>query len=246
MPQPKKKAYQIIVDQIRECFLNGELQPGEKLPTERELASRFNVSRTSVREALRKLEIKGFIEIRQGSGSFIKATESYTLGEELSTTVTKTDKKLIYEMLELRQALEVECAFLAARRATSEDLERIGNALKMMDRSKNDVELGIQADLSFHINIVLASHNSIFLQLFQTLSEHMQDTIRTTRKQRLKDPERTQETIDEHKEIYLAIAAGDAEHAKQLMEKHITQIRRELTESLFSHIGENVTKNDLF
>jgi len=238
MPQPKKKAYQVIVDQIREYFLNGELQPGEKLPTERELASRFNVSRTSVREALRKLEIKGIIEIKQGSGSFIKTQEGRSLGEELSSTIIKTEKKLIYEMLELRQALEVECAFLASQRATSEDLERIGKALEMMDRVKNDVELGNQADLSFHINIVLASHNSIFLQLFQTLSEHMQDTIRATRRQRLKDPERTQETIDEHKEIYLAIAAGDANQAKQLMEKHIKQIRRELTESLLSHIGD--------
>ncbi|WP_332645859.1 FadR/GntR family transcriptional regulator [Lysinibacillus sp. 54212] len=238
MPQPKQKAYQIIVDQIRENYLNGDLLPGEKLPTERELASRFNVSRTSIREALRKLEIKGIIEIKQGSGSFIKASESNTLGEELSSTIIKTEKKRIYEMLELRQALEVECAFLAARRATSEDLERISLALEMMIRAKDDVELGIQADLSFHINIALASHNSIFLGLFQTLSEHMHDTIRATRSQRLKDPERTQETIDEHKEIYLAIAAGEATQAKQLMEKHITQIRRELTESLLLHMSE--------
>lgn len=238
MPQPKKKAYQVIVDQIKEYFLNGELQPGDKLPTERELASRFNVSRTSVREALRKLEIKGFIEIKQGSGSFIKTAESHTLSEELSSTIINTEKKLIYEMLELRQALEVECAFLASRRATSVDLERISKALDMMDQGKNDVGLGIQADLSFHLNIVLASHNSIFLQLFQTLSEHMQDTIRATRRQRLEDSERTQETIDEHKRIYLAIASGDANQAKQLMENHITQIRRELTESLLSHIGE--------
>ncbi len=236
MLQPKKKAYQVIVDQINEYFLNGDLQPGEKLPTERELASRFNVSRTSVREALRKLEIKGIIEIKQGSGSFIKTKESLSIGKELSSTILKTEKKLVYEMLELRQTLEVECASLASQRATSEDLERIGQALEMMNQVKNDVELGIQADLSFHINIVLASHNSIFSQLFQTLSEHMQDTIRVTRTQRLKDQERTQETIDEHKEIYLAIAAGDANQAKQLMEMHIKQIRRELTESLFNHI----------
>jgi GntR family transcriptional regulator, transcriptional repressor for pyruvate dehydrogenase complex len=238
MPQSKKKAYQVIVDYIKENFFNGELKPGEKLPTERELANRFHVSRTSVREALRKLEIKGIIEIKQGSGSFIKASQIHSLGEELSSTIIQTEKKLIYEMLELRQALEVECAFLASRRATSEDLERIRKTLEMMDQSKNDVELGIQADLNFHINIVLAAHNSIFLQLFQTLSDHMQDTIRVTRRQRLKDPERAQETINEHKEIYLAIAAGDADQARQLMEKHITQIRRELTASLLNQIGE--------
>ncbi|MFJ8259990.1 FadR/GntR family transcriptional regulator [Peribacillus asahii] len=237
MTQPKKKAYQVIVDQINEYFLNGKLKPGDKLPTERELASRFNVSRTSVREALRKLEIKGIIEIKQGSGSFIKTSEALAV-EEISSTIMNAEKKLIYEMLELRRMLEVECASLASQRATSEDLNRIREALEMMDHAKNDVELGLQADLNFHISIVYASHNSIFLQLIKTLSGHMQDTIRATRRQRLANHERNQDTINEHKEIYLAIATGDADQAAQLMEKHITQIRKELTESLLDHIGE--------
>ncbi|MFB5285207.1 FadR/GntR family transcriptional regulator [Peribacillus sp. Hz7] len=237
MTQPKKKAYQVIVDQINEYFLNGKLKPGDKLPTERDLASRFNVSRTSVREALRKLEIKGIIEIKQGSGSFIKTSENLAV-EEISSTIMNAEKKLIYEMLELRRMLEVECASLASQRATSEDLNRIREALEMMDHAKNDVELGLQADLNFHISIVYASHNSIFLQLIKTLSGHMQDTIRATRRQRLANQERNQDTINEHKEIYLAIATGDADQAAQLMEKHITQIRKELTESLLNHIGE--------
>ncbi|MFJ8248220.1 FadR/GntR family transcriptional regulator [Peribacillus asahii] len=237
MTQPKKKAYQVIVDQINEYFLNGKLKPGDKLPTERDLASRFNVSRTSVREALRKLEIKGIIEIKQGSGSFIKTSENFAV-EEISSTIMNAEKKLIYEMLELRRMLEVECASLASQRATSEDLHRIREALEMMDYAKNDVDLGLQADLNFHISIVYASHNSIFLQLIKTLSGHMQDTIRATRRQRLANQERNQDTINEHKEIYLAIATGDADQAAQLMEKHITQIRKELTESLLNHIGE--------
>ncbi|MFC0273470.1 FadR/GntR family transcriptional regulator [Metabacillus herbersteinensis] len=239
MPEPRKKTYQVVVDQIKEYFLNGELKPGDKLPTERELANLFNVSRTSVREALKKLEIKGLIEIRQGSGSFIKTSESSTLTVDLSSTIIHAEKKLIYEILELRRVLEVECAFLASRRATSEDLERIREALEMMDRSKNDVELGLQADVSFHINIVRASHNSIFLQLIQTLSEHMHNTIQATRRHRLANPERVQDTIDEHKEIYLAIASGDADLAKHLMEKHITQIRKELAESSLRYCEEN-------
>ncbi|USK58024.1 FadR/GntR family transcriptional regulator [Peribacillus asahii] len=237
MTQPKKKAYQVIVDQINEYFLSGKLKPGDKLPTERDLANHFNVSRTSVREALRKLEIKGIIKIKQGSGSFIKTSENLAV-EEISSTIMNAEKKLIYEMLEFRRMLEVECASLASQRATSEDLNRIREALEMMDHAKNDVELGLQADLNFHISIVCASHNSIFLQLIKTLSGHMQDTIRATRRQRLANHGRNQDTINEHKEIYLAIATGDADQAAQLMEKHITQIRKELTESLLNHIGE--------
>ncbi|MGM7634279.1 FadR/GntR family transcriptional regulator [Bacillus sp. Hm123] len=234
IPQPKKKTYQVIVDQIKEYFLTEQLQPGDKLPTERELASRFNVSRTSVREALRKLEMKGIIEIKQGSGSFMKTSEFQLLGDELSTTIVHAENKLVYEMLELRRALEVECAFLASQRATSEDLEHIRQAIEKMKVAETDVELGLEADLHFHLSIVRASHNSIFLQLVQTLSEHMQDTIRATRRQRLADPERLQGTIDEHKQMYLAIVAGEGELAKQLMEKHITQIRKELAESLLN------------
>lgn len=238
MPYAKQKAYERIVDDISKKYLNGDLSPGERLPTERELASQFNVSRTSVREALRKLEIKGMIEIKQGSGSFIKTKASHLLEEELTSQILKNEKKLIYEMLELRQALEVECAFLASRRATSEDLVRIRQSLEGMIQAKDDIELGIQADVSFHFNIVLASHNSIFLNLFQALSGHMHDTIRVTRKQRLKDQDQSQGLIQEHKEIYLAIAAGDAHQAKQLMEKHITKIRKDFTESLLNLMEE--------
>lgn len=230
MSQPKRKAYQVIIDEIKAYCLNKNLKPGDKLPTERELASRFNVSRTSVREALRKLEIKGIIEIKQGSGSFIRTTEFPQLGEELSSTILNVEKKLVYEMLELRRVLEVECAFLAAQRATSSDLEQIRQALEMMEKANDNVEIGLEADLAFHLQIVRASHNTIFLQLIETLSGHMKDTIRATRKQRLSDPSRMQDTIDEHKQIFVAIASGQADLAKQLMEKHITQIRRELAE----------------
>lgn len=237
MPKPKIKAYQVVVDQIKENFLNGEYKPGEKLPTERELASLFSVSRTSVREALRKLEIKGLIEIKQGSGIFIKSLD-FIPRVEITSPIMNAEKTLIYEMLELRRVLEVECAYLASQRATSEDLERIREALEMMGRAKNDVEQGLQADLSFHFNIVRASHNSIFLQLMESLGERMKDTIQVTRRYRLADPERLQDTVDEHKEIYLAIATGEANQAKRLMEKHITQIRKEISESLLINIGD--------
>lgn len=238
MPKPKIKAYQVVVDQIKENFLNGAYKPGDKLPTERELASLFSVSRTSVREALRKLEIKGLIEIKQGSGIFIKSLDFLIPRDEITSPIINAEKKLIYEMLELRRVLEVECAYLASQRATSEDLERIREALEMMGRAENDVEQGLQADLSFHFNIVRASHNSIFLQLMESLGERMKDTIQVTRRYRLADPERMQDTVDEHKEIYLAIATGEANQAKLLMEKHITLIRKEISESLLINIGD--------
>lgn len=227
----KKKTYEIIVEQIEESFLNGKLEMGEKLPSERELASRFEVSRTSVREALQALEISGFIETRQGGGSFIKSSEVHLVSDALSTTLIQAEKKLVYEMLELRRALEVESVSLAAQRATSADLEKIRESLEQMALFEKDVEAGVQADLHFHLQIVQATHNELLIDMVQLLTERMEETIRATRKHRFSDGDRYKSTFEEHKEIYIAIASGNAQEAKKLMKEHITRIRRELTET---------------
>lgn len=232
----KKKIYEVIVDKIEALFLSGELQAGDKLPPERVLATRFNVSRTSVREALRVLEQNGTIEIRQRGGSYLKNPEVGEASEELAAAIIASEKHLVYEMLELRRALEVESASLAAQRARTEDLEKIRIALEKMSVSTTDVEAGIQADVQFHRSIVEATHNTLFIQLIQTLAEHMEDTIRATRRHRFAEPGRHEETFDEHKAIYLAIATGEQDKAKQLMEAHIMQIRKEWSESLLSEM----------
>ncbi|MEK4405758.1 FadR/GntR family transcriptional regulator [Sporosarcina sp. FSL K6-6792] len=227
----KKKTYEVIVEKIEKFFLNGKLKSGDKLPPERELASRFGVSRTSVREALQALEISGAIEIRQGGGSFIKTSEVQLVSDALSTTIIQAENNLVYEMLELRRALEVESVSLAAQRATSADLEKIRQSLEQMAVSGQDAEAGVQADLHFHLQIVYATQNKLLINLVQTLTERMEDTIRATRKHRFLDEDRYEDTFEEHKEIYIAIASGNAQEAKKLMEEHITRVRRELSET---------------
>lgn len=232
----KKKTYLVLVDKIIECYLGGNLKPGERLPSERELAGQFNVSRTTIREALRTMELNGLIDIRQGGGSYVKVSDVHARKEEIITAV-KSENPLVYEMLELRRALEVESSFLAAKRATSADLEKLRIALNHMALSKQDPELALKADLDFHIGIAVATHNSIFIELIHTLKGHMEDTIRATQNHRFKDPSRYEDTMEEHKEIYLAIASGNGDRAKELMEGHITKIRAELVESMVIDIG---------
>jgi len=227
----RKKTYEVIVEKIGKFILSGKLKPGDKLPPERELASRFGVSRTSVREALQALEISGSIEIRQGGGSFIKTSEVQLVSDALSTTIIQAENNLVYEMLELRRALEVESVSLAAQRATSADLEKIRQSLEQMVVSGKDAEAGVQADLHFHLQIVYATHNQLLINLVQTLTERMEDTIRATRKHRFSDDSRYEGTFEEHKDIYIAIASGDSREAKKLMEEHITRVRRELSET---------------
>ncbi|MBN6888232.1 GntR family transcriptional regulator, transcriptional repressor for pyruvate dehydrogenase complex [Cytobacillus horneckiae] len=231
MTGSKKKLYKVIAEQIEQYILTKNLQIGDRLPPERELANLFNSSRTSVREALRKFEIKGVLEIKQGSGTYIKSLDQLIPARNVTSTIHHADHTNIYEMLDLRRILEVECAAMASSRATSVDLARIRATLLMMEEADSD-EAGLQSDLNFHLSIVEASHHTVFIQLIASLTEHMKETIRVTRTNRLADPSRIQGTINEHKEIYVAIATGESEKAKMLMEEHITRVRKELTESM--------------
>lgn len=229
---PKKRTYQLIVEQINMFCLEQNLQAGDRLPSERDLASLFGVSRNSVREALKDLESRDFIEIRQGGGSFLAPSKRDTLGNELGIHINETKALLIDEMLELRRALEVEAASLAAQRATDENLEAIRYVLSQMAEAADDPEMGVQADLDFHLQIAFATKNQLLVDLMETLAKRMEENIRATRSQRFTDTNRHQDTLKEHEEIYLSIANGNGDLAKQLMDKHISRIRMELFNSI--------------
>ncbi|MGE7637323.1 FadR/GntR family transcriptional regulator [Peribacillus frigoritolerans] len=239
IPVKSPKVYEVIFNQIKESFISGELKPGDKLPPERELSNLFKVSRTSIREALRVLEINGVIEIRPGDGTFIRQSDVQSLIEQLSTSIIKTEDNMVYEMLEVRRVIETECAFLAAQRANSLDLQNILKALEEMARSEHDEELGLRADLLFHHSIAQATNNSIYAGLVHTLSDQMKNTIRATRWHRFAKPGHFQETLQEHKEIYYSIALKDADKAKQLMNAHIIRIREQMAAATLESIGED-------
>lgn len=225
---PKKRTYELIVEQINLLCLEQNLQPGDRLPAERDLAGLFGVSRNSVREALKDLESKGVIETRQGGGSFLAASKRNLLGNELRTQLDKTQAQLIDDMLELRRAFEVEAASLAAQRATTENLEAIRKVLAQMAEAGTDPEVGVQADLDFHLQVAAATKNQLLIDLMATLAKRLEENIRATRRHRFTDASRHQDTLNEHEEIYHAIAANNSELAKRLMDRHISRIRSEL------------------
>lgn len=237
--KPNQKVYQVIFHKIKDSIIEGELLPGEKLPSERELATRYNVSRTSIREALRVLEVSGIIEIKHGDGTFIKHTNVKKVIEDLSDVIIRTEDFLIYEMLETRLILESECAYFAALRATSSDLEKIKNSIEDMQLAGKDAELGVLADLQFHYSVAEAAHNSVLLGLVHALGIHMKKTIQVTRSHRFAKNGLYQETLNEHKEIFLAISQRDADTAKQLMFSHISKIRQEMSEVSLEQLKNN-------
>ncbi|WP_269801493.1 FadR/GntR family transcriptional regulator [Planococcus sp. MB-3u-03] len=228
---PKKRTYELVVEQIQTLCLENNLPPGGRLPSERDLASLFGVSRNSVREALKGLESKGFLEIRQGGGSFLSETKHDMLGNELGTRIDAAEIQYIDDMLELRRAFEVEAASLAAQRATPGNLLAIREVLGHMALAANDPELGVQADVDFHLQVANATKNQLLIDLMETLAKRLEENIRATRRHRFTDVERHQDTYNEHEEIYLAIESGNSELAKQLMSEHISRIRSELYRS---------------
>lgn len=225
----KKKRFEMVLDKIEQNFLSNQLQVGDKLPSERDLANLFDVSRNSVREALQVLALRNIIEIRRGGGSYVKQSNAQFI-EELSERVTVAEEHLIFEMLEVRRALEVEAISLAAQRASADDLNKIRKSLKKMAVSVEDDVAGAEADFEFHMHIINASHNSILIHLAETLMGQMEKTIYATRQHRFVNLDRYEETFNEHKDIYIALASGDGALAKSLMERHLTKMRRELSE----------------
>lgn len=237
----KKKRAEVVLAKIEENFLNQQLRIGDKLPSERDLANLFGVSRNSVREALQILALRGVIVIRRGGGSYVTQSNRQFM-DELSERLTVTDEHLIFEMLEVRSALEVEAVSLAAQRATAEDLNNIRKSLKEMAVFGEDEQAEAQADFHFHMHIIKASHNSILIHLAETLMEQMEETVYVTRKHRFVNLDRYEETYNEHKNIYIALASGDSELAKSLMETHLSKVRKELSKESVAFDGNLLPK----
>ena len=162
-PVKTKKVYEEIIGQIKKLIVDGKLQPGDKLLSERELSEKLNVSRASVREAFSALEMMGIIAIRPGEGSFVRQVSFEGMLEPLSF-ILQMEIDDIMQLLEVRKILEVETAALAALRATPADLEAIHKSLVSMMEELRQGEIGDIADASFHFSVAKAANNPILIK----------------------------------------------------------------------------------
>src|SRR5208282_3695144 len=144
------RLYEQIVRQIEESVLNGSLKPGDQLPAERDLAQRLGVSRTAVREAVKTLREKGLLEAYSGRGTFITDGTSQAVRQSFDLMVKIGQQEGLPHLVELRLVLEPGIAAMVAERVTDEDLTAMREALALMDRSQENVEAYIEADLDFH------------------------------------------------------------------------------------------------
>ncbi|MBP1759288.1 MAG: transcriptional regulator [Firmicutes bacterium] len=220
------RTYQEVLKQINNLIIDGKLRPGDRLMGEREMAVELGVSRTTLREALRTMEFLGWVEIKPGDGTFIRDAQLNEVISPLALALSAETTR-IEELWETRIALEVECAGLAALRASGEDLQRISQGLREMKSSLKNLDAYVKADMRFHYLIAQASQNSMLNRLLQTFVVHILELIKKAGQLRFSHDIGGLNTIQEHIYIYDAIASQDPEQARILMRKHLEGSRSE-------------------
>lgn len=229
-PIKTRRLYEEIVEQIKRLLTEGKLRPGDKLLAEREMAEQFQVSRASVREAIRTLEMLGIIDIRPGEGTFIRDTETDDIIRPLAMFLA-VERSSLLDMFEMRRIFETATAGLAARRATQEELDQIEAMLEnMRDRlNVQDPAKGEEFDAAFHYAVAEATHNSLLTKLFKTVSEEFAKANSVARRQLYQTgAENAQKIIDQHTEIFEAIRARTPEVASAAMLSHLRFAEAEL------------------
>ncbi|BBB89918.1 MAG TPA: FadR/GntR family transcriptional regulator [Methylomusa anaerophila] len=228
-PVKTKKVYEEIVEQIKTLISEGKLQPGDKLPSERELSERFNVSRASVREAFSALEIIGVITIHPGEGSFVRQVSVEGMLESLNFFL-QVEFDDIMQLLEVRKILEVEIAGLAAVRATPLDIEAMQAALNDMVKAINSGDIGDAADAAFHYAIIHAAHNPILNTVMNPISEIMTQAYRASRQKLYLVPNMPETLYKSHYGIYEAVVAKDSKLAVKRMREHLVMVEEAMLE----------------
>ncbi|MDU4962420.1 MAG: FadR/GntR family transcriptional regulator [Sporomusaceae bacterium] len=226
-PVKTKKVYEEIVGQIKQLIIDGKLQPGDKLLSERDLSERFNVSRASVREAFSALEMMGIITIRPGEGSFVRQVSYEGLLEPLSFLL-QVEINDITQVLEVRKILEAETAALAAERATPESLAEIRRALDYMKEELTAHGIGDQADDAFHLALAHAADNPLLVKVMTTIADLMTHTFRVLRQKLFLTDHMGDYIYYSHLRIYEAVQAGDANLAKARMLEHLLLVEKNM------------------
>ena len=229
-PIKTRRLYEEIVEQIKQLITDGRLKPGDRLLAERELAEQFQVSRASVREAIRTLEMLGVIDIRPGEGTFVRGTETDDIIRPLAMFLA-VERSSLLDMFEMRRIFETATASLAAERATEEELDHIEAMLEKMRERLNvlDPEKGEEFDAAFHYAVAEAAHNTLLNKLFKTVSEEFAKANSVARRQLYLDNiQNAQKIIDQHSEILEAIRSRSPKKAGEAMLAHLIFAEGEL------------------
>jgi len=222
-PVKKIRIYEDIMSRIRGMVDKGDLSAGDRLPSERELSAAFRVSRPSVREALKTLESHGYLEIRQGEGTFISSNSIEHFMEPFAAMILN-QKEYQIQILEMRRLIEPQIASLAAERATKDEMAKMKRTLSLQKEKVRMGETGVELDKIFHYVIAEAAKNKLLMRIIDTAT----DLFAENRNRYFQFTERPQKSVRHHKEIFSAIAVGDGVLAANAMNIHLDDLHETL------------------
>jgi GntR family transcriptional repressor for pyruvate dehydrogenase complex len=210
-----RRLYRQIADQIRTLIRSGEFTPGSRLPPERDLARQLGVSRPSVREALIALEVEGLVEVRIGSGIYVRAPANGDARDPPKALAGP------FELLRARYVIESECAALAAKSAKRAQLRAIEDALDDMDREMDNERQPLPGDRLFHLRIAEATGNSALTHIIRLLWDERGGELFQRLEHHYDSPQLWRAAIAEHRAVLESIAAHDAAGARSAMQRHL-------------------------
>lgn len=215
-PIEQNTVTEMVAQRLMQLLSDGVLRPGDRLPSERDLAERLRVGRSTVREAVKLLTMSGILEAKRGDGTYVRRDFTSFLSQHINWPVLLSNREVSL-IIEVREGLEVKAARLAATRATPEDIEMIRTYGQLEHSASGDIDRQTESDLKFHYAIVEAAHNELLTALMVSLRDILHQYILAAN--RMNDT--LQSALEEHQPICDAIAAHDADAAEQAMTRHL-------------------------
>jgi GntR family transcriptional repressor for pyruvate dehydrogenase complex len=238
-PVKKSRVIEEILDKMRALLESGKLAQGTKLPAERDLCAMLSVSRPSLRDALKVLDILGVIKTRQGSGTYVTGSFARIVRDP-GKVKSIQQRFTLLELLEARRAVEPVLASLAASRASEKDLATMARAVKGLCRKDASLEEHLRYDEQFHRAIISAADNSLFSRMMDLIWQPLIETFRIT--------DRSAGTLDKsnnnHRQVFLAIKARDRQRARMAMLAVLKETEKDLLKQEKSKVFQLPSNRD--
>jgi GntR family transcriptional repressor for pyruvate dehydrogenase complex len=223
-PVRRSRIYEDIVRQIQDRLADEHLQPGDRLPGERELAETLSVSRQSVREALRVLDYLGVVEVRPGEGTFVATTPPSPVDASLYSLLS--ERTFLLDIVEARQILEDGIVQLAARRATKDDLETLSEMLAARERDLASGRHDVGGDLAFHTQLAEATGNAVLVSAMR----HLNEMWLRSREKTGRRPTSPLKALRYHWQILQAVRRRHVAAARRVLRRHLQDMRTDIEE----------------
>jgi GntR family transcriptional repressor for pyruvate dehydrogenase complex len=212
-----------IANQIKRLIIDGELKPGDQLPPERELIKQLGVSRPSLREALNALAAMGFLDVRQAKRTFVKSVTSKLIEDPLSLLIKADDQK-IFDLIEVRKAIETWAAYHAAQKASREDIKQLDTIIGEMKRAFEEGRSWEKQDADFHLAIAKATHNTIHMHIMSGIYDLLRESVGRVFRDRVK----IKKLLDQHYRIFNAIKNHSPDKARERTLEHLNYVESEV------------------